>query len=68
MSTKVYRPSNATEGDLFIESQCEACTKVACKLPRQTMHYASNDPRYPQEWVSDADGSNPRCTAREVRP
>ena len=27
---------------------------------------SEDDPKYPKEWVSDADGNNPRCTAREV--
>lgn len=67
MNTKPYRPSNGTEGDFFIESQCGDCTKrEGCRIVCLTMIYHENDPNYPKEWVSDIDGSNARCTAREV--
>ena len=67
MSTKPYRPISAAEGDFFIAAQCGACTKrKGCRIVRLTMMYAEDDPKYPKEWVSDADGNNPRCTAREV--
>lgn len=67
MSTKPYRPSNGTEGDFFIKSQCEKCLKQErCKIVGLTMVYPASDPGYPKEWVSDEDGNNPRCTAREV--
>ena len=66
-STKPYRPSNGTEGDFFIAAQCGNCTKQdGCRIVRETMRYHEDDIRYPKEWVSDADGNNPRCTAREI--
>ena len=65
--TKPYRPSNGTEGDFFIESQCGNCTKrKGCRIVRLTMMHHEDDPNYPKEWVSYEDGNNPRCTAREV--
>ena len=66
-SARVYRPSNGTEGDFFIAAQCGNCTKQeGCRIVLLTMRYHEDDIRYPKEWVSDADGNNPRCTAREV--
>ena len=69
MSTKPYRPSNGTEGELFIIEQCGDCTKRrGCRIVRETMRYHEDDIRYPKEWVSDIDGGNARCTAKEVTP
>ena len=67
MSTKPYRPISAAEGDFFIAAQCGNCTKQdGCRIVLLTMRCHEDDIRYPKEWVSDADGNNPRCTAREV--
>ena len=67
MSTKPYRPISAAEGDFFIAAQCGNCTKQdGCRIVLLTMVRSEDDPKYPKEWVSDADGNNPRCTAREV--
>ena len=67
--TKPYRPSNGTEGDFFIEEQCGACTKAdMCRIPQRTMLYGEEHPSYPKEWISEEDGQNPRCTAREAKP
>ena len=30
--------------------------------------FDEDDIRYPKEWVSDIDGGNARCTAKEVTP
>ena len=69
MSTKPYRPSNGTEGDFFIAAQCGNCTKQdGCRIVLLTMRYHEDDIRYPKEWVSDIDGGNARCTAKEVTP
>lgn len=65
--SKPYRPSNGTEGDFFIEVQCGGCVKrKTCRIPRLTMLYDEAHPLYPKEWVSDDDGQNLRCTAREI--
>ena len=67
MSTKPYRPISAAEGDFFIAAQCGTCLKQErCRIVGLTMVYPASDPGYPKEWVSDEDGNNPRCTAREV--
>lgn len=67
MSTKPYRPISAAEGDFFIAAQCGNCTKQdGCRIVLLTMVRSEDDPKYPKEWVSDADGNNPRCTAREI--
>lgn len=67
-----YRPSNGTEGDCFQAAWCEKCErdreyqesnggKPGCEILARTMACDVDDPRYPIEWIVDADG--PKCTA-----
>lgn len=73
--TKLYRPSNGTEGEIFIGRWCGRCEKerayregryddpdLACDIQTWTMALAISDPNYPREWQYDA-GGNPCCTA-----
>jgi hypothetical protein len=86
--SKPYRPSNGTEGLMFQEQWCWRCVRDqaardgrpedGCSILADTMFYEKTDPRYPKEWVWDAeqlkrDGSlqiggegGARCTAFEA--
>jgi len=64
-----YRPSNGTEGDIFMVNFCEKCTKdyfngnvAGCPIIANSMSYDIADERYPKEWQYGADGQ-PTCTA-----
>jgi hypothetical protein len=65
-----YRPSNGTDGDIFIERFCNHCRKDAvcegCEIQLRTMAFDIDEPEYPTEWVYDADGK-PTCTDFESR-
>jgi hypothetical protein len=72
-----YRPSNGTEGEIFQESWCYRCKRDqafqedpdnndGCPILGDTMMYDVKDPKYPKEWVRDAEG-HPKCTAFEDR-
>lgn len=65
-----YRPSNGTEGEMFMSDWCARCTKDkpphGCQIIALTMALEVDHPDYPAEWVEDDDGSNPRCTAFEA--
>ena len=73
MATVPYRPSNGTEGEGFIRALCERCerdpfsrdedAKTSCRILARTMAYDVGDPEYPKQWISEEDGSDPRCTA-----
>ena len=72
-----YRPSNGTEGEMFMERFCYRCKHdedfqkhqagEGCGILSATMIYDTEDDEYPEEWVSDDDVGlvNPRCTAFE---
>ena len=70
--TRPYRPSNSTEGDAFESKFCRKCeyeaqarrdeTCSGCDTLGMVMAFSIDDEHYPEEWISDADGSNPRCT------
>ena len=68
MSTP-YRPSNGTEGDMFMSKFCDKCAKCnmhdddkdPCKILGASMMYNISDPEYPKEWIEDENG--PKCTA-----
>jgi len=68
-----YRPSNGTEGMMFIERWCERCVRdnpekeEYCDILNRTLMYNLSDPEYPTEWIED-DDMNPRCTAFEAKP
>lgn len=72
--SKRYRPSNGAEGADFMARFCNKCKRDqkyretsdgadACPIATNAMAYGYNDPNYPQEWIEDDDGRNPRCTA-----
>ena len=71
--TKKYRPSNGTEGVMFMSRFCYLCAKDAafrdgtgdsCPIAAATFSYGVNDEKYPSEWQYGADGQ-PTCTAFE---
>jgi len=63
---KKYRPSNGTEGEIFMTSFCDQCihdngeTKL-CHIIGRTMALDIDDPGYPCEWQYGDDGQ-PKCT------
>ena len=72
---KPYRPSNGTEGDMFMERFCFNCVhdgyteetpEAGCELIIRSMAYKTSDPDYPKEWVFDENGV-PKCTRFERR-
>ena len=78
MTTEPYRPSNGTEGAIFMASFCNRCSRddafqkgegSSCPIVAATLTFNDDDPRYPPEWVRDIeDGEWPgtaRCTAFE---
>lgn len=70
--SKPYRPSNGSEGSVFMEHFCYHCKKDVnqdCPLVSASMGYNIDEPGYPVEWIVDDDGlSNPRCTAFDPLP
>lgn len=77
LSGKPYRPSCGTEGMAFDEQWCSRCKKDekfrdtydsaygpddGCQILADTFVYEIDDPKYPKEWIYDADGV-PSCTA-----
>lgn len=66
---KHYRPSNGSEGDMFMERWCEYCEKDAkqgCPILAASFSYDADEPEYPEELTFDANGQ-PCCTAFEKR-
>lgn len=72
-----YRPSNGTEGDIFMGQFCRQCTKnFKCDIQIKTMAYDVEDNEYPVEWQRSSEGikiyagmkdsENVLCTAFEV--
>ena len=70
---KPYRPSNGTEGEMFMERFCYQCVHDAeyqetmesgCKILANTMVFDVDDEEYSKEWVHD-DKGNPICTRFE---
>lgn len=67
MSKRKYRPSNGTEGEMFMERFCYQCVheeygeSELCDILTRTMIYDVEDDKYPDEWVYGDDG--PVCTA-----
>lgn len=64
-----YRPSNGTEGVMFMGRFCLKCKKDTdtCDIIFASECHDTTDPEYPPEWVSDDNIGlvNPRCTAFE---
>ena len=64
--TKPYRPSNGTEGDIFVRQWCEHCNCMAphddgCPILNAAMVFKLGDQQYPPEWIYR--GTVPTCTA-----
>lgn len=73
-----YRPSNATEGDVFMEAFCNQCVRERearregdpmymdgsdlCDILTRTLLNFENEEDYPNEWQYGVDGQ-PTCTA-----
>jgi hypothetical protein len=68
---KSYRPSNSTEGEMFMEDFCYQCVHDweyqqtmetgGCEILAKTMAFNIDDEEYPKEWVRDNKGY-PKCT------
>jgi hypothetical protein len=60
-----WRPSNGTEGEMFISAQCDGCKRWNggdCKILMKTMFFDPDEEDYPSEWCY-ADDGQPTCTA-----
>ena len=61
-----YRPSNGTEGDIFMAAWCEHCSLNAnkldepCPIVGDVMAFSIDDPDYPNEWCYQDE--QPVCT------
>ena len=61
------RPSNGTEGEIFMAHFCDQCTHddgdvtKACNIIARTMVFDIDDPEYPTEWQY-GPGGHPVCT------
>ena len=65
MTARPYRPSNGTEGDIFMSKFCFQCARDCednpCQILGRILFNGINDPDYPKEFIEDERG--PRCTA-----
>ena len=63
-----YRPSNGTEGEMFMEMFCYNCKHDGeykqCDLIALSMVFNVEDDKYPKEWQYREDGQ-PLCTKFE---
>lgn len=68
-----FRPSNGTEGMIFMDAFCEHCINEKwchtqndddkkCDILSNSMLYDPGEPGYPEEWVYNEEGW-PVCTA-----
>jgi len=65
-SGQSYRPSNGTEGEIFIENWCGDCAmSETCTIVAFTMSLTESHPDYPREWMYGDDGQ-PKCTAHRT--
>lgn len=57
-----YRPSNGTEGMMFMEKFCDRCVynESVCDIQLDTMIFEVDDSAYPEEWIIKDD--KPCCT------
>jgi len=72
----LYRPSNGTEGSVFMERWCATCQRDAefddecggagCEIAAMALGFDIDAPEYPREWVVSERG--PICTAWEPLP
>lgn len=70
--TRLYRPSNGTEGMMFEAEFCDRCCKSlfwtddqGCAILGNALFHEVDEPEYPKEWTYD-DKGNPTCTAFEL--
>lgn len=72
---KPYRPSNGTEGEIFMSAWCNHCyfedihdphSEMNCGIITLTHALDIGDEDYPKEWVFDESGK-PKCTAFSLR-
>lgn len=66
-SGEPWRPSNGTEGDIFMAQWCERCALAdydgdGCMIQLRALAHSIGDPEYPPEWQIGPDGQ-PCCTA-----
>lgn len=75
---KLYRPSNGTEGEIFMQNWCCHCARdkgmsegldfddcdddKKCQLIGNSMAFDLHEEGYPKEWCYDHNGQ-PQCTA-----
>lgn len=66
-----YRPSNGTEGAIFMSQYCFTCKKCGmdedsdippCQILGRTFGYSIDEPEYPSEWTYNDQG-DPICSA-----
>lgn len=63
-----YRPSNGTEGEIFMDNHCMQCIhcdpdpdgEKQCEILARALCYDTKDEEYPEEWVYKND--EPTCT------
>jgi hypothetical protein len=67
-----YRPSNGTEGMIFMDCWCDRCERDrafredrgdSCPIAAAAMAYDIGDPGYPEEWIILTASDTPVCTA-----
>lgn len=67
-----YRPSNGTEGDIFMAAWCEHCALAdhedgGCMIQLRALAHKIDEPEYPAEW-NFTNGGAPQCTAFTTDP
>ena len=66
LAGKPYRPSNGTEGEMFMQMHCRYCRHNGpCIIQSLSMAYDLGDEGYPVELVFNVNG-RPTCTGFEV--
>jgi hypothetical protein len=54
---KPYRPSNGTEGMVFVRRFCARCVKESedypCDIRRRALVFQIGEPQYPTEWIAE---------------
>lgn len=73
---RLYRPSNGTEGEVFMGQFCARCAceprsleeHDGCPIIAATMALRDDDPEYPREWVERVSDGMRTCTAFIERP
>lgn len=65
-TTRPFRPSNGTHGEIFMSCFCYRCKRDqafqqdmenndGCPIIADTLCYDVDDPKYPKEWIEDVD-------------